>query len=209
MPRHFVTLTLLAATALSLGGCYGVLLSGATAAGVAAAEERSVGTIVDDKTIYAEIQHFFLQTDVRSLLIHVEVRVNEGRVLLVGRVARDETAVEAVRLAWLAHGVKEVINEIKITEPQDAIDYAKDAWISTQIKTRLLATKDVLSINYTVQVLDGTVFLLGVAQHERELRDVSYIASRIEGVKKVISYVRLKDDPERHKDVKKENAAGS
>jgi len=196
--RSLVLVFLLLAAG-SLSGCYGVLFSGATAAGVAGAEERSLGTIVDDKTIYTEIQHLYLQSNVHDLLIHVDVRVNEGRVLLVGRVDKQKTSLEAVRLAWLAHGVKEVINEVKVTQPQDALDYGRDTLISTQIKTRLLATKNIMSINYTVEVLDGVVYLLGVAQNEEELRNVSYIASRIDGVKKVISYVRLKDDPERKK----------
>ncbi len=178
-----------------LSGCQTVAMSGATGAGIAAVEERSIGTVVDDTTIYAEINHLFIQADVNDLLTNVDIRVNDGRVLLTGQVNHAQTPVEAVRLAWEARGVREVINEIKVNNESTIAEYAQDQWIETQIEARLLATKDIKSINYTVEVVGGVVYLLGIAQDAEELRNAAYIASITEGVQKVISYVRLKTDP--------------
>lgn len=181
---------------LALTGCNELIGTAATGVGVAAAEERSFGTIVDDKTLYADITNRFLHSDVNDMLINVDVRVQEGRVLLLGIVNKPETAQEAVRVAWLAKGVREVINEIKTgREHPSSAAYAEDQWIETQLETRLLATKNIVSINYTVEVVDKVVYLLGIAQNEQERKNVTHIASITKGVKRVVSYVRVKGAP--------------
>lgn len=180
---------------VGMTGCKSVIATTASTVGVAAAEERSVGTIVDDNTILADITHRFIQSDVNDLLVNVDVRVNEGRVLLTGIVIKPQTSVEAVRLAWLATGVREVINEIKTGQDTSGLTFAEDQWIETQIEARLLATKGIMSINYTVEVVDKVVYLLGIAQNEQELRNVAYISSITKGVQRVVSYVRIKDAP--------------
>lgn len=187
---------LLAALPLLLTGCNEMIGSAATGVGVAAAEERSLGTVVDDKTIYADITNRYIHSDVNDLLVNVEIRVNEGRVLLTGIVDKPETSVEAARIAWEASGVREVINEVKTQRQNNSgLGYAEDAWIAAQLKARLLATKHIISINYTIQVVDKVVYLLGIAQNEEELKNVAYIASITQGVKRVVSYVRLKNAP--------------
>ncbi len=194
---------------LALPGCQTLIATGATTTGYVATQERSFGRALDDGTIHAEIQHLYLQSDVNELLPRVDVRVDEGRVLLTGEVADPQTPVEAVRLAWEAHSVREVINEIKvIKQPTTPIDFARDQLIETQIEARLLATKNIKSPNYTVEVVDGTTYLLGIGQNEQEIRNVAGIASRIQGVKKVVSYVRLKDDPRRKEGLKPGEAQG-
>ncbi len=181
-----------------LSACAEAVLGGATAVGTASLEERSIGDHIDDRSISAEIHHFFIQKDVNELLKDVSVRVHEGRVLLTGRTATPEVALEAVRLSWQAGGVREVINEIQVGPVgTNFLDYAQDNFTETQIEARLLATKNISAVNYTVEVVDGVAYLLGVAQNEKERHNAAYIASITKGVKRVISYVRLKDDPKR------------
>lgn len=168
----------------------------------ASMEERSLGDNFDDRTISAEIHHLFVQEDVNELLSDVSVRVHEGRVLLTGRTASREVALEAVRLAWQAAGVREVINEIKAGEDgTDIFNYAQDNFVEAQIEARLLATKDISSVNYTVEYIDGTAYLLGVAKDAEERKSAAYIASITEGVDRVVSYVRLKDHPVRKQQI--------
>ena len=64
---------------------------------------------------------------------------------------------------------------------------------------KLLVDSDVLSINYSVETVNGTVYLLGIAQDEAELARVTEHARSIEDVKRVVSHVVLKDD--RHRPV--------
>ncbi|NET71256.1 MAG: BON domain-containing protein [Sphaerospermopsis sp. SIO1G2] len=183
---------------LLITGCTTAVVGGVSAVGLGALEERSLGDNLDDRSISAEIHQLYLKENVESLLKDVSIRVHEERVLLTGKTATPAVALEAVRLAWQAAGVREVINEIHVGEDGTSLlNYAQDNLIETQIEARLLGTKEINSLNYTVEVVDGTAYMLGVAQDEQERHNAAYIASITNGVQRVVSYVRLKDDPRR------------
>ena len=181
---------------LALSGCSELIVGTAATTGVAIAEERSVGDAVDDLTIRAELNHLFFQEDV-ELYQNVSFSVFESRVLLKGSVPKPEDRINALRVAWQAAGVREVINELQVADEGGILDYARDTWISAQLKGRLLVDGDVLSINYSIETVNGTVYLLGIAQDEAELARVIEHARGIEDVKRVVSHVVLKDDPRR------------
>ncbi|MFX5821173.1 BON domain-containing protein, partial [Acinetobacter baumannii] len=81
--------------------------------------------------------------------------VDQGRVLLTGRAADPQMRLDAVRLAWQAQGVKEVINEIQIDNGSSIVDTARDTWISTQIRSRITFDADIHSQNYSIDTVDG------------------------------------------------------
>lgn len=188
---------------LTLAGCSApeIVMGGAATVGVMAADERSVGTVIDDTTIKADISRRYFDYHVDNLFRPVSIEVNEGRVLLTGTVKTTELAIEAVRLAWQAEGVREVINEIKVGEGGGIGDYARDTWIATQLRSDLLFDKEIYSLNYNIEVEDGTVYLIGLAQDQEELDRVIEYARNVPRVRKVISYVRLKDDPRRKQEI--------
>ena len=149
------TLALLSLSLFMLSGCASLVVSGATTTGVVAAQERTFGRAIDDATVKASIYSKFLRKDVNDLLIHVDVQVDEGRVMLTGNVNNPQTVVEAVRIAWQVEGVREVINEIQIQNKGGWQNYITDAWISNNIRGRMLLAKDVRSINYNVETVNG------------------------------------------------------
>lgn len=186
----------LALAGLSLSGCGGLAAGAAARAGIAVVEERSVGDVIDDLTIRTELNHIFFDDDI-ELYGDVSFGVVEGRVLLKGSVPTREDRVRAIQLAWKATGVREVINELQVAPDGGVLDYARDTWISTQLKSRLLLDMDVLSVNYDVESVNGVVYVIGIAQDERELEMVIGHARAIEDVRRVVSHVILKDDPRR------------
>ena len=199
--RYRLNLPALLAVSLlgaAASGCAPVVVAGAAGAGAGAVayQERSFEDAVDDAQIRLEINHYWFQES-EDLYREVQLQVQDGRVLLSGIVPDPETRVNAVRLAWKAEGVREVINEIQVTDQSGVVDYARDTWISTQLKAKLLVDRDVLSINYSVETVNGTVYLIGIAQSEAELELVTAHARTIEDVKRVVSHVVLKDDSRR------------
>ena len=97
----------------------------------------------------------------------------------------------------LPPSVREVINEIEVHAPGGVSDFARDSWIATQLRAKLLFTKHIDSINYSVESVGGTVYLIGLAQDEAELQRVLQVARSTPYVKKVINYVLVKGDPRR------------
>jgi osmotically-inducible protein OsmY len=196
MKKITIISTLLAA--MTLAGCIpSLVLTGATTTGVVASQERSVGNAVDDAGVRLTIYNLYIRKDMRDLFKNVAVRVTEGRVMLTGNVDKPETSVEAVKLAWQAGGVREVINELQVNDKTGIINYARDGWIATQVRTKLLFEKHVRSVNYSVEAVNGVVYLMGIAQDQQELDKATYLASTTSHVKQVVSHVLLKDDSRR------------
>ncbi len=181
---------------LFLGSCaFGVGAGVGAALGVAASQEGGLSMAARDARIQAEINDLWFRHDV-EMFRKLDLTVNEGRVLITGVVQKPEQRVDAVRLAWQPRGVKSVINEIKVADSPGLSGFAKDAWISTRVRAALLFDKEVESINYSIDTVQGTVYLMGFAQNQAELSRVIEITRTIEGVKRVVSYVKLVGAPE-------------
>ncbi|MCZ6523751.1 MAG: BON domain-containing protein [Alphaproteobacteria bacterium] len=195
-PRPIILLAALMVAALGLSGCAGVV-AGAGAQGlVAAAQERKLLDAVDDKTIQLRINARFLNHDA-NLFRRVETEIVEGRVLLTGNVPRPEDRVEAARLTWQVAGVREVLNEIAVNDRSGILNYFKDSWITTRLRAKMITDAEIVDINYSVETVNGIVYLIGIAQDEAELKRLTGHARTLTGVRRVISHVRMKDDPRR------------
>ncbi|MBI5163920.1 MAG: BON domain-containing protein [Magnetospirillum sp.] len=193
--RHlFAAAAFTVGTALS--GCVGLAVGAGATAGVAASEERGLEGALDDAKIRAEINHLWIQQDI-EMYRQVTLTINEGRVMLTGTVPRPEARVDAVRLAWQASGVKEVINEIDVASGGGPIAYVTDSVIANKVRLRLLEDKLIKNINYTVEVNEGVVYLMGIAQNEAELERVIDHARAVSGVRRVVNHVRLRTDSRR------------
>lgn len=188
----------MAGLAPMLGGCVGAAVGGGATAATAAAQERGFRGAVDDTVIRARINDLWLAHS-EEMYTSVSLSVVEGRTLLTGKVPNAQMRIDAVRLTWQARGVREVINEIKVTGEGGVASYARDSWISAQLKSKLLFDKQILSINYSVETVDGVIYLMGIAQDRTELTRATNHARTIAYVKRVVSYVLLKDDPRRKK----------
>ena len=195
--RFRSTAAVLCLTALlgaSLQGCVRAVIGAGATVGTAAMEERGIAGVTDDAALRIRLNGLFSGKDER-LWRKVGLQVYMGRVLLTGAVETEDMRAEAVRLAWSAEGVKEVINEMQIAQSGGATGFARDTWITTQLKSALLFDKDVSSINYSVESVGGTVYLIGLAQDRAELNRVMNHARGMSYVKKVVNYVQIKRPP--------------
>ena len=199
MIRLRLAALVLSTSVLALSACEPItMVAGAGAAvGSSAAEDRGFEGAVDDTKIRAQINDLWFRADA-EMYQKVSLTVHEGRVLLTGSVKKHEQRVEAVRLSWQAAGVREVLDEIQVEDKSGVIDYGRDVWIANNLRARLMFDQHVKNINYTVDVVNGVVYLMGVAQDGDELDRVVAHARDISDVKKVISHVVLKNDPSRH-----------
>ena len=175
---------------LSLQGCNQAVVGAAATAGSAAMEERGLGVAISDTEIRVRINALWSSKSER-MWRKTGLQVHEGRVLLTGVVDTPEMRDEAVRLAWEANGVKEVINEIQIARSGGIAGFAHDTWISTQLKAKLLLDRKVASVNYSIETVGGTVYLLGIARSQEELDRVANHARNLDYVRNVVSHVRI------------------
>ncbi|WP_455373645.1 BON domain-containing protein [Limibacillus halophilus] len=184
----------LAALAL-LAGCSveGAAIGGAAGVGIMASQERGFSQGISDQAIRIEINDGWLQYSEEMYRL-LSLQVQEGRVLVSGVVPTQEMRLEAIRVAWMPDGVKEVINEVRVEGESGGVDtFAVDTWISTELKAKLIFDAEVSSINYSIETVHAVVYLMGVAQSPVELNRVIEHARNIAYVERVVSYVRLNE----------------
>ena len=198
--REFRNLLVIAATlgclSVALSACVGIMLGAGATGATAAAQERGFKTAASDTVIRAEINALWLDHD-EEMYRKVTLSISEARVMLTGRVKSEEMMFDAVRLAWKAEGVSEVINEVQVDDQSGFGDFLRDTWISASLKTTLAMDERVESINYSIDAVSGIVYLFGIAQDKDELERVSNHAKNVSYVRKVVSHVWLKTDPRR------------
>ena len=93
--------------------------------------------------------------------------------------------------------MREVINEIRIARDRGIAGYSRDTWITATLRSRLLLDRDIASVNYTIDTVGKIVYLMGIAQDAAELARVKAHARDVSYVRRVVSYVVLKNDPKR------------
>ena len=182
---------LMAGIGLGASGCAPIIIGAGAGAGVAVAQERGFQGAMNDTEIRLQINDLWFK-DSLSLYSKINLQVQEGKVLLTGNVPDPESRLNAVRLAWLANDVREVINEIEVQDKSSLTDSAQDIWIATQLKSKLLIDSEVSSINYSIETVNQVIYLMGVAQNQAELDRVIGHAKNISYVRRVVSYMRVK-----------------
>ena len=161
-------------------------------------KEKGIKEAMSDGMIDAAVIKELINHDI-NMFLNVEIEVVEGRVLLTGSVKKAKYRMDAIKLAWKVLGVREVINEIEVTNKGGIIRYLNDVKIKTQIRYKIIADKKIRSINYNFESVNGTLYVIGIAQNKKELKRVVNHSNDIKGVIKVVSHVMMKDDPRRKK----------
>ncbi len=192
--RAFFCLLMTLLLPIALGGCPVAIVGGLAAAGgtgYAANQERGVTGTVDDLTIKTNIQNAWLQVN-PLMQRDFTITVYEGRTLLTGMSPSPELKAQAAQVASQIPGVRAIYNEIEVAPGEGAWASVKDTWISSQIRSNLVFASQVRSVNYTIDTVNGSVYLIGSARTQAELDRVTQEARNVPDVKRVVSYVEIR-----------------
>ena len=124
-------------------------------------------------------------------LPNVSVNVSKGKVLLTGYIDNHNKRLEIVKNVWNIDGVKEIINELKINDTVSISDRASDLLFKTKINSQLLFKSGINSNNYNVDVVDGEVYIIGLADNLDEKIEVEKLLSNLEGISKLITIIDI------------------
>ncbi|MDR2212676.1 MAG: BON domain-containing protein, partial [Pseudomonadales bacterium] len=147
---------------------------------------RTLGTVVDDGTIETLINVNLRAADPGLRDAHISVISFNHVVLLVGQVQTQDLKNLATRIAREASsGIKAVHNELEVAGTTDFLSRSNDAWISTKLKTLMLADPTVSGLRTKVVTENGVVYLMGlVSQAEADM--TVDLVSNTQGVTKVV-----------------------
>ena len=192
MKKYFIIINLICMFFLQSCSPVNILATGTSAGAVVAESNRTVGEAVDDTAIKIKITEKYAKSK-KGIFLDVNTTVKLGKVYLTGIVENQDARVEAVKLVWEINGVEEVINDIEIGNSQNLKDYSNDLWITTQIKTRAVASFGLEYITYNFESINGKVFIMGIAKDKNESEDVIEIIRNIKGVKSIVDHVIIRN----------------
>ncbi|WP_082859448.1 BON domain-containing protein [Microbulbifer sp. Q7] len=183
----------IAACAFSiLGGCATVL--DATHDGPIQPDpgERSFGTYIDDQQLETITKVNIGKAHPQLKAANIDVVSFNGVVLLTGQVPSNELRNLAGATAQQVHSIRQVYNEIQVRGTTSMLARTSDTWLTTKVKSALLADKEIDSGRIKVVTENGVVYLMGLLTRQ-EAENAAEKTRTVGGVQKVVKAVEYID----------------
>lgn len=139
----------------------------------------------------------FLLLNTSKKFGYYDINIVEGRVLLTGSV-REEMIKQIIEKKIKENiKVRELLSELIVSTTSK--NHIKDYFIERMIKTKIFFKTKVRSMNYEISVMNGYVYIIGIANDEKELKLLTKTISTVRGVKEVVSYIITVDSDKKIK----------
>lgn len=183
---------LLLACACVLQGCVAVAAGGAAAGASAAVDRRTTGTLVEDQAIELKAIKLLNADQEINKQAHLNVTSYNMVVLLTGEAPSEQLRERAGTIVRGVDKVATVHNEISIAAPSSIMTRSSDTVITSKVKTKLLADKNIEGVNIKVVTENGVVYLMGLATRAEADR-ATEVARQTGGVQKVVKVFQYTD----------------
>ena len=194
--KRFLLITLFS---FILSSCVGTTSVGIFGSGVSVAyDPRTVGMQIDDSIMQKNLITRLTLTDKRYF-INLSVKVLDGNIYLSGKVDEPEEKLKIIKMAWETKGVRSVQSTVSIKGNKNFKSTAKDILITSQLRTALIFNKLTKATNYTLDTINGKIYIFGIAMTKDEKEKVISEANEIHGVKEVIPSIYLVEELSRNK----------
>ena len=161
-------------------------------------DPRTVGMQIDDTLMQKNLITRLTFTE-KKYFLYIQAEVLDGRIFLKGKVNEPEEKIKITKIAWETKGVRSVKNAIEIKGQSNFKSVGKDVLITTQLRTALLLNKLVKSGNYTLETINKTIYIFGIAINDEEKKEVIEEANNIFDVKEVVPTIYLVSELSRNK----------
>lgn len=148
-------------------------------------DERTTGSMLDDEIIETKALVNIDKADAALAQAHIVVVSFNRVVLLAGQVNSEEQRQLAASTVANIHNVRRVHNELTLSGTTSMLARSNDAWITTKVKSKMLAVSDVEGHRIKVITENGVVYLMGLVTREEADRAAN-LARKTAGVQKVV-----------------------
>ncbi len=179
--------------------CVGTSSVGIFGSGVSVAyDPRTVGMQIDDSIMQKNLIGRLTLTD-KKYIISISAKVLDGNIYLSGKVDEPEEKLKIIKMAWETKGARSVQSTVTIKGNSNFKSTAKDILITSQLRTALIFNKLTKATNYTIDTINGKIYIFGIAMTKKEKEKVILEADQIHGVKDVIPSIYLVEELSRNK----------
>lgn len=179
-----VKLSALLLSAILLQGCAGLFIAGAATTASVVTDNRSMKEQLSDKNLSLEATGL-----VNKAPYQYNMRVNavtyNGKILLMGQAKDAQLNQKFEQQIKNMSGINTVYNQIQIRPLLTFSQINNDSWITTKVKSTLLAKPELNGVKISVFTEAQEVFLVGFVTKEQG-NIAAEVARNIKGVKEVI-----------------------
>jgi osmotically-inducible protein OsmY len=161
-------------------------------------DPRTIGMQIDDTIMQKNLIARLSLTE-KKYFLTIQAEVIDGRIFLSGKVDQAEEKIKITKIAWETKGVRSVKNAITIKGQSNFKSTAKDILITSQLRSALIFNKKTKARNYTLETINKTIYIFGIAMNDDEKKEVINEANKIFDVKEVIPSIYLIADLSRNK----------
>jgi osmotically-inducible protein OsmY len=154
--------------------------------------KRTLGAMIDDEQLETIAQVNINKASPELNTAHINVVAYNGILLLTGQTSSGALRSLAGSTVNKIPKVRQVFNEIQVQGKTSVLSRTNDSWLTTKVKTILLANKDTNSGRIKVVTESGVVYLMGLLSRI-EADNVAQLVSTIGGVQKVVKAVEYID----------------
>ncbi len=193
--RRIAAATLaVAALGAALSACAPLVLGGAAVGAIVAVDRRTSGAQLDDQGIELRATNR-LKDALGDARARYAISSYNRRVLITGEAASDAVKTQITQLVAGVENVREVINELEVTNSPSFKERATDTLVTGRLKASLVDAKDLSASSFKVLTERGTVFLMGRVT-QREADRATDIARNTQGVGRVVRVFEIISEQE-------------
>ena len=179
---------------INLQSCAAPIIGGMSAVAISSsAQEKGLGTSINDKVIYVKLRNAIYEWN-PSVSQNISISVDNGSILVTGQIKNIDEKIKLTKVIWEVNGVEEVNNKVQISEINNLKNIAKDLASLGEIRARLMASKKLNSLNFSIDVVNNVAYISGIASTEEEVAIVTQIAQEARFVKEVQNFVKVNKD---------------
>jgi len=205
--KNVIILSALLISSTILSSCSPIVQGAAAVTTVATMsnDRRSMGEILDDKTLYMNLGNI-VSKDAMLEDLHINFNVYNKSVLMAGEAPTDDLKNYLEELVKKkAPKMNQLINEVEVMPNSSYLARAKDGVISVQIEALFLDQEVFHPSHVSVLTERATVYLMGSVT-KREAEHATNVASKAKNVKRVVklfNYLMVRPAEEIERDNKK------
>lgn len=194
MKQLLQRLTLGTLVAVSLSGCFPLVVGGAfVGTGLVATDRRTSGSLVEDEGI--ELRAGSRIRENLGERVHVNVTSYNRQVLLTGEVPnlQDKQLIEKIVAG--VDNVRNIVNELEVMGNTTLTQRSSDTLVTGRAKAALVDAKDLFASAFKLTTERGTVYVMGRVT-AREAKRATDIISGVSGVGRVVRILEIISEEE-------------
>lgn len=172
--------------------CIALAMSGCATTGIEDPGSRSPPKVWQDQMLEYDAAKEIKASDPGFESAHIVIVSFNGLVLLAGEVGTEELKTKAGEVVNTFKDVRSVHNELVVSGPISMVARSNDSWLTTKVKTKLVAHGAIDSNRINVTTENGVVYLMGYVTREQAGYAVD-VTQTVDGVTKIVKVFEYTD----------------